>query len=314
MNVWLFVLLFSVVSGISNQAIATLSHLKSLINHQNYSEAIQLGQKLQQQNPNSASVLFYTALAYQNNHQPEQAKSLYLKAIDKHARLPEAYNNLASIYVAEKNYLKAADTLTLAINSQHNIATAYANLSKIYRHLASQAYRQVLDDGIKKKPTKVILNTQLLATLELKETIKPILKSIITKTKQAIIKPNIVSKPTPLQNKPLPSAQLAISVWAKAWQNKQYTAYINSYSAHYAPKNLTHSQWLTQRNKRINRPGKISIIVDNFDIKLNNNKAYVNFDQAYRSKTYHDKVRKRMHLILTNGQWLITSEVTLSVL
>jgi len=316
MNVWLFVLLLSVFANVSNQAIASLPNLKSLITSKNYTAAIELGHQLQQQNPQSVSVLFFTALAYQNNHQPERAKTLYLKAIQQNARLPEIYNNLAGIYVAEKNYLKAADTLTLAINSQPNIATAYANLSKIYRHLASQAYQQVLDDSEKTKSPNTKLKAKLIASLNFNEiikVIKPATPIIVAKLEPPKIIQTNLNQAVPIV-KTLPSVQQTIIKWAKAWQNKRYNAYINSYSTNYAPRNLNHAQWLGQREKRINRPGEISIVVNNFAIKLSHKKATINFDQAYRSKTYQDKVRKRMHLSLIKGQWLITSEVTLNVL
>ncbi len=304
MKIWLFVFLFSAFSSV----FASLPDLKSLIANKNYSKAIQLGQQLQQQNPQSASILFYTALAYQYNKQPKRAKILYLSAIKQNSHLPEVYNNLANIYVLEKNYTEAAKTLTLAINSQENIATAYKNLSKIYSHLASQAYQQVLDDGIKKKKKQPTLNTRILASLDFQETIdfKPLPKIVIANT--------VVTKIKPTKKITSPSVKQTIIHWANSWQNKNYTSYTKSYAKNYAPKNLSHIEWLAQRKKRINRPGRILVSVGNFDIKINGRNATINFDQAYQSKTYKDKVRKRMHLALINNQWFITSEVTLSVL
>ncbi len=308
MNAWLFVLLFSVF----HSAFASLPDLESLIANKDYAKAIKLGESLKQQNPKSASVLFYTALAYQHNKQPEQAKKLYLNAIQHNATLPEIYNNLASIYVNEKNYLKAAETLTLAINSDKSIATAYANLSQIYRLLASQAYQQVLDEDSRKKHSMPRLRTQLLVSLNYQETLNPLKPVLQTPIVVEVSPPPSI---TPIQQiAKKPSAQQAIIKWASAWQAKQYQSYVDSYSKTYAPKNLTRDKWMTQRKKRIQRPGDLFITVSNFDIKLAKAKAYVNFDQHYRSKTYQDKVRKRMHLTLIDGQWLITSEVTLSVL
>lgn len=322
MKFWLFVLLISVF----NAAFASLAELKLHITNKQYDKAIQMGEALKQQNPNSASVLFYTALAYQNNKQLKLAKTYYLKALQLKPQLAEIYNNLAAIYVAEKNYSKAAESLTSAINSQASIATAYANLGRIYGYLASQAYQQVLADDARSKRFKTTVKTQLLTSLDFNEpvfneqtsTIKvkneapKIVVAGIVKKPALIIKP---SKSEPKQQKAvLPSAKNAIINWAKAWKTKQYDAYINSYSNNYAPKNLNRKQWLSQSKKRIKRPGKITVAVANFDIKISRKKAYVNFDQAYRSAIYQDKVRKRMHLGLINGQWRITSETTLSVL
>ncbi len=312
MNVWFFFILLIIV----NPAFASIADLKALITQQNYLKAIELGQKLKQHNPDSVSVLFYTALAYQYNKQPEQAKKLYLKAIEQNTRLPEIYNNLATIYALEKNYTKAADTLTLAINSNKSIATAYANLSNIYRYMASQAYQQVLADGTsKKKHHSTPLHTQLLTSLHWQEDInraKPVIKTVTAKESSA--KVVAIKNNTKNINKSVPSVQQAIIDWADAWQTKRFDDYIKSYTDTYAPKNLTHTQWVAQRKQRINRPGDIFVDVRHFDIQQNGQQAIAHFNQAYRSKTYRDKVRKRMHLRLINGRWLITSEVTLSVL
>jgi len=317
MKAWFLLLFFCVLSPVF--AINTLNDLQTQIQNNHFKKAIVIGEELKQLNPNSPSVLFYTALAYQKNNQLEQAKKLYLTAITHNTKLPEVYNNLAMIYVQQKDYDKAAETLTMAINSDSKIATAYANLSQIYRYMAGQAYQKVLDDGTRRKLPKTTIKQQLLASVDLQETLVTApTKPIINKPIQvAVVVPPKTIKPTPAIIKAgikLPSAQQAVLTWAKAWGNKNYTQYVNSYSQSYAPKKLTHSAWLKQRKKRISRPGKISITVSNFDIKHGAHKAYVNFDQTYRSNTYQDKVRKRMHLTLIDNQWFITSEVTLSVL
>lgn len=306
MNPWLFILFFSIF----NSASASLPDLKSYIANNQYAKAVNLGEALLQNNANSPSVLFYTAFAYQQTKRNQQAKMLYLKAIENNSQLPEIYNNLASIYVAEKNYDKAAETLTAAINSQKNIATAYSNLRNIYQHLASQAYQKVLDEESRKKHRTAAIKTEVLASLDLEETLKPVIKP----------KPIIVAETKPINQTEKTDIKITYSPkqtvinWANAWKTKDYKTYINSYSSTYSPKNLSRDKWLTQREQRINRPGDIFVDVSNFDIKLSKNKAYINFDQAYRSATYSDKVRKRMHLTLINDQWRITSEVTLSVL
>lgn len=316
----LFLILFLCVFSPAH-AVNTLHDLKIQLKNNQYKQAIRVGEELKRLNPNSPSVLFYTALAYQKNKQFEQAKKLYLSAITHNTKLPGVYNNLAMIYVQQKNYDEAAETLTMAINSDAKIAIAYANLSQIYRYMASQAYQKVLDDGTRQKFPKTVIKQQLLASVDLPETIviaQAPIKPIIKKPVQvAQIKPPIIIKPKPIKVTPssqLPSAKQAVLNWAKAWNNKNYAHYINSYAKGFAPKGISHNTWLKQRKQRISRPGKIYVNVSNFDIKISYKKAYVNFDQIYRSNTYQDKVRKRMHLTLINNQWLITYEVTLSVL
>lgn len=304
MKAWFSALLLYFICSTS----AVASDLKTLIDTQQFKQAIKLGQQLQQQQPDSASVLFYTAMAYQRTQQFEKAKTLYESAIEHDPSSPEIYNNLALIYIEQGNLTKASEVLTQAIKAQKSTAIAYDNLSQIYRHIASQAYSQVLDDGTKKPTRRNKIQAELIASIDLTVPTLKVEPVIVAST----LKQPIENSP----KQPMPDVKSALLNWASAWQEKEYHAYINSYTANYAPRNLTHTEWLSQRKKRILRPGKIRVKVSNLDITIapKNNKAYVNFDQEFWSTNYQDKVRKRMHLKLIDNQWYISSEVTLSVL
>lgn len=311
--------LFVALSFISCfSASASISELKALIENKHFSKAQIMGEKLLLKQPNSPVTLFFTALAMQQQNQLSKAKVLYLKAINTEPTFIESYNNLAHIYVIEKDYKKATEILTQALKAQSNTATAYDNLSAIYKYLASQAYLKVLDNGSQKTKTKP-LKTKLITALSIKNEASTPLVTAKVNIPKASPQTKTATKQT-IQNKSAEKEasnkliQDTILAWAKDWQNKRFEAYTSYYIANYAPKQQTHQQWLNHRKKRIVRPDPIQVKVSNFDIVFKNAKAYVNFDQAFKSNNYQDKVRKRMHLIKSDTGWKISSEVTLSVL
>jgi hypothetical protein len=58
--------------------------------------------------------------------------------------LPEPYNNLAALYVAQGKYEAARDTLERAMHTDPTYATLHDNLSDVYAKLSSHAYESTL--------------------------------------------------------------------------------------------------------------------------------------------------------------------------
>jgi hypothetical protein len=68
------------------------------------------------------------------------------------------------------------------------------------------------------------------------------------------------------------------------------------------------------RRKRIARPGAINIEVSDIQIKWRSeNRAIIDFKQAYDSVRYRDRVVKRLGFSRVGSQWKITEEQVLSV-
>lgn len=60
--------------------------------------------------------------------------------------LPEPYNNLAAIYIAQGKYEAARDTLERAMHIDPTYAAMHANLDDVYAKLSAQAYESSLRD------------------------------------------------------------------------------------------------------------------------------------------------------------------------
>lgn len=116
----------------------------------------------------------------------------------------------------------------------------------------------------------------------------------------APVAPNTCQKITP-----------TIQTWIGAWNNKDITTYLSTYSDAFVPAlNLTRAQWEDLRKKRVNKQGSISAELKNIKApeKCDGNKADVSFTQVYGSDDYRDAVEKTLSLELVNGQWKILRE------
>jgi hypothetical protein len=73
--------------------------------------------------------------------------------------------------------------------------------------------------------------------------------------------------------------------------------------------------WIEYRRKRINRPGLLNIDISKIKIRaMTENRAIIDFNQAYESATYSDTVNKRLRFSRIDSEWKITEEKVLSVL
>jgi tetratricopeptide (TPR) repeat protein len=94
-----------------------------------------------------------------------------------------------------------------------------------------------------------------------------------------------------------------------------FAAYTGFYAPEYRARFESHDQWIEYRRKRIARPGAIKVEVSDIQIKWRSeNRAIIDFKQAYDSTRYSDRVVKRLGFSRVGSQWKITEEQVLSVL
>lgn len=74
----------------------------------------------------------------------DEAIRIFTKLTLDYPGLPEPYNNLAALYVAQGKYVAARDTLERAMHTDPTYATLHANLSDVYAKLSTQAYENTL--------------------------------------------------------------------------------------------------------------------------------------------------------------------------
>jgi hypothetical protein len=218
--------------------------------------------------------------------------------------LPEPRNNLAMIYLAQGDYDRASRLLVEAINTHRSYAVAYANLSQVYKGIASEAYRRAVSES--SEPAKYTHNIELTAITEL-EIGEPIVLATVVPEPEPQTLVNTANQQTLLIE--------LVKNWAQAWSGKDFAGYTDFYSPQYRAKFDSHGQWVKHRRQRIMRPGSIRIEVSDIQIKWrSDNRAIIDFKQAFDAANYSDRVVKRLGFNRIDSEWKITEERVLSVL
>lgn len=283
-------------------AATSVEQLQQLLAKQQYRDAANKGSQMLKQSPNNPHTRFLTAYAYQMSSQTDKAVVLYQHLIKENPGLPEPRNNLAMIYLAQGDYDRASQLLVEALNTNPSYATAFENLSQVYKGIASEAYRRAVSES--SEPAKYTHKIELTA-----------LTNLTIAEQEEIV--NEVPDKQPVINFANQETQLIAHVngWAQAWSAKDIAGYTDFYTSKYRAKFNSHEQWVAYRRKRISRPGTIKVKVDNIQIKWRSeNRAIIDFRQAYDSASYSDRVMKRLGLSRVGSQWKIIEERVLSVL
>lgn len=310
----------------------TLAQLKNELSQQQYSRAATTGLALLRKAPDDDQALFLTALAFQQNKQPQQALRYYLQLNQLNPDLPEPLNNMALIHLQQGNHDKAVDALIASLQTHPAYATAWQNLSNLYQGLASEAYRKALSE--ENKTSQVLDKIQLTALDNLhsradkaesqnKHDIQPAQLAeskirITPATPASSIKPGQSTTPEKLRISIQEQEQQliqAVQDWASAWSNKEFKNYLDAYTSKFKGNESSRQAWVKYRRSRILRAGRIKIDISNIRIKSRNaQRAIIDFEQSFKSSTYRDKVLKRIVLSKQDNHWKITQERTLSVL
>lgn len=279
---------------------STIQDLQLLIDQNLFAPATVTGDELLIEQPGNARIQFLTAYAYQMNKRPNRAKELYENLIREYPELPEPRNNLAMIYLNNGNSDKASQLLIDALNTNSSYSTAYNNLGRIYRGIASATYRQAVSESnqpVKVPKIKLAALSNLSSADQLTIVTRPSTSSVV----------NIANVQTLLIEQ--------VKNWAKAWNDKNVPTYISFYSDDHRPSFETHRAWVEHRRKRIMRPGKIKVIVSDIEIRAQGeNRAIIDFQQTYDSPNYSDKVLKRLGFRRIGSKWKISDERVISIL
>ena len=293
---------FCLLVASAASAATSVAELQQLIAQSQFAAAARDGEQLLRQDPKHAETRFLTAYAYQMNANKDKAVSLYQGLINDHPELPEPRNNLAMIYLAQGDYDRASQLLVEAINTHRSYAVAYANLSQVYKGIASEAYRRAVSES--SEPAKYPHSIDLTAITDL-EIDEPVVLAAAAAEPKTLV--NTANQQTLLIER--------VKNWAQAWSSKDLAGYTDFYSPQYRAKFDSHDQWVKHRRQRIMRPGSIRIEVSDIQIKWrSDNRAIIDFTQAYDSARYSDRVVKRLGFNRIETEWKITEERVLSVL
>ena len=328
------VLFFALALPVSASA-DELQDIDGLLKRGQHAQALERVNRYLAQNPSDAQGRFKKGLILAEQSKVAEAIEVFTKLSQDYPKLPEPHNNLAVLYASQGQYEKARQQLEVSIRTDPRFATAYENLGDVYTKLASQAYDKALqlDSSNSAAKNKLSLIRDLLITSEPRlpassiaqagktaEPARPSAAATAPKKSATETKPapgqakNPAAKPAeqPARAREGNTEDVlqAVRAWAGAWSKQDVDAYLAFYAKDFkTPKGETRAEWEAARKQRISTPKKIEVAVDSPKVTLKgDNGAVVSFRQAYRSDGLKINGNKTLHLVRSDGRWLIQQE------
>lgn len=325
-----------------------LPDIQRLIKQGQHAQALEKVDQYLSSRPKDAQGRFLKGLILTEMNRPADAIGVFTKLSEDYPELPEPYNNLAVLYAQQKQYDKARTALEMAIRTHPSYAIAYENLGDVYAKLASQAYDKALqlDGANATTQNKLALIRDLISTSG-KGNVKPPAPAAIAAAPAPVAvqpaKPAVAPSATVVTTTPGAAAPVAapapaastvaaavdskpaaapahdaasddvakaIAAWAKAWSRKDMKAYLAAYASDFnTPKGMGRKAWEAERQQRIgDRPGKISVTVDDPVITINGDRATARFRQHYQAPGLNSSSSKTLVFVRSGGKWLIKEE------
>ncbi|TVO58030.1 nuclear transport factor 2 family protein [Denitromonas halophila] len=103
----------------------------------------------------------------------------------------------------------------------------------------------------------------------------------------------------------------ALSGWARDWARKDVKAYLSHYAKDFrVPGGRSRSQWENERQARVgDKPGEISIVLENIDVTIKGQTAKATFRQHYDSSGFSGSTNKTLVFVQQDGRWRIQQEL-----
>ncbi|HEX4798630.1 MAG TPA: tetratricopeptide repeat protein [Burkholderiales bacterium] len=326
----LTVLLFAAALFVSPSRADELQDIDGLLKRGQHAQALERVNQYLAQNPRDAKGRFMKGLILAEQNKIAEAIEVFSKLSQDYPGLPEPYNNLAVLYANQGQYEKARQQLEMSIRTHPSYATAYENLGDVYTRLASQAYDKALqlDSSNSAAKNKLSLIRDLMSSdnrlprTSSAPAAEPARSPAVATAPE---KPTAPTKPAPAKAKPAatkPGGEpaharggseeevlQAVLAWAGAWSRQDVKGYLASYAKDFkTPKGEGRPQWEAARTQRISSPKKIEVAVESPKVTLKGDSAVVTFRQAYRSDSLKIKGSKTLHMVRSDGRWLIQEE------
>jgi tetratricopeptide (TPR) repeat protein len=295
--------------------------------------------------PRDPQMRFFKGVIQRDSGRSADAINTFTRLTEDFPELPEPYNNLAVIYASMSQFDKARAALEQAIRTNPSYATAHENLGDVYAKLASQAYNKALqiDASNTAVQPKLALIRELFnpAPPKARTTPAPAGTQVAANTSAApaaVAAPPVVVAPRPAPSAPVavvapaatpkpappvavvPAAtpipegaakevEAAVQAWAKAWSDKDMSAYLSAYGKEFeTPNKQSREAWEQDRRLRITGKTKISLNLLNLSISVNGAQAVAKFQQDYKADTLAVVSRKTLELVKAGDRWVIVKE------
>lgn len=283
------------------------------------------------QKPGDARLRFSKGIILAQQNKPTEAIAVLLKLTEDFPDLPEPYNNLAVLYAANGQYESARIALDKAIASNPAYGMAHENLGDVYAELASQAYEKAAridgSAGARAKLAAIRNSVQnaapgIAARQAAPQTGRNVLAAADTSAapaaraagtaadRSASAKAPVAVTQADTDRSPEQAAVLAaVQAWAGAWSARDVKAYLEFYSDDFVvPRGMSRDKWVTERTERITSKQRIDVKVEAPKVRLDGDRATVQFRQQFTSDKLKSTDQKTLTLVKRDGAWRIREE------
>ena len=240
-----------------------------------------------------------------------EAIAIYRTLIKQHPQLPEAYNNLAALYLQQKKPQQAKEILEQGIRAHKGYAALYDNLVAINVAMAREAYSKALQ--LDSKPGEIRIASLKPAAVQKTAQAKNRTVAVKTEVKEENIIADIARTAAETREANIPGVNDTLQAWATAWSAQAVDLYLSFYDEKYRPANgQSRAGWEKTRRYRLKKPEWIKVSLSDIKIQsLSADMVEVNFRQVYESNSFTDNSYKKMRLHKTDDGWRILSEQSL---
>jgi ketosteroid isomerase-like protein len=263
------------------------------------------------------------AVLYSKQGQYEQARRSLESAIRTNPSYATAYENLGDVYakLASQAYSKA---LQIDGTSTAKVSPKLAMIRDLFAPkgtaLASASAKPapVAAPAAKPAAAVVVAAAPKPAPVATAPAPAPALTLVPTPAPAPAVAPVVKPvTPTPAPVTAPPSAepgsaqeiQAAAMAWASAWSRKDMDAYFAAYTPEFSA-GKPRKAWEDERRARITGKRSISVVLSDFETKLQGDKAVVQFRQSYSADALKVSSRKTLEMVHVSGRWLIQKEST----
>ncbi|NMF88698.1 tetratricopeptide repeat protein [Aromatoleum petrolei] len=302
-------------------------------------EAVAVFQKLTEDFPELPEPYNNLAVLYAQQRQYDKARSALEMAIRTHPSYATAHENLGDVYarLASQAYDKALqlDSANAAAQSKLALIREMMSSGSKTRTAAQGAQTRTVPASAPAAPAAtpatapapavapVATATPAASAPAAAPTAKPAATATAPAAAPAAVPPTASPAPAapsrPAAQEPVPAAAASsatehevlqtVEAWAKAWSRKDVKAYLGFYDKEFrTPGGVSRKTWEEEREQRVAKPGRIAVVIEKPDAKVDGQVATVHFRQKYESAGFSSSTSKTLELVKRNGSWRIRQE------
>ena len=283
-------------------------------------EAVQIFTRLTEEYPELPEPYNNLAVLYASQGQYDKARHALEMAINTHPSYATAHENLGDIYakMASQAYDKALQLDKSNVTAQ----TKLALVKELFSPGGRVNRAPVKTEAPKTTPVAVAAQAPAPVPAAPARTEQPKPAPAPATTLQAPASAPTAQAAKTEQAKPQPvpaehnksdsetSVLNTLNGWAKAWSNKNVSAYLAHYAKDFkTPRGENRASWEKTRKDRISKPKSIQVDIDSPHVTVSDaTHASVTFKQVYKSAALQTSTQKTLVLVKSGDKWLIQQE------